>query len=96
MTPEELIRIGIRLRDVRLQRGVSQKELAARASLSTTQISSIEHGRHITLDSVVALATVLDVSLDYIIRGIRPQAGAWGLIFRSDDELDDRMVSMMQ
>lgn len=89
MTNDERKLIGARLRDVRIQRGLSQEELASAAGLSSGHISDMERGKSMSLDSVVAIVTALDVSLDYIIRGIRPQMGAWGLMFRSDEDLED-------
>ena len=81
--------IGARLRDVRVQRMLTQEELSQQTGLSAAHISSIERGKGMSLDSVIALSDALNVSLDYVIRGIRPQMGAWGLIFRSDEDLDD-------
>jgi len=89
MTSDERLAIGARLRDIRVQRGLTQEELSQNAGLSATHISRMEHGQGMSLDSVVALADALDVSLDYVIRGIRPQMGAWGLLFRSDEDLDN-------
>lgn len=94
MTPAERTLIGARLRNVRMQRGLTQEELGRLTGLKPTHISSIERGKSMSLDSIVLLVCALDVSLDYIILGIRPQTGAWGLIFQSDDELDCDPVSV--
>lgn len=92
MTKEQKDMMGARIRDVRLQRGISQVELAAVAGMSKAQVNNIEHNKKsASLDSVVALVDALDVSLDYIVRGLRPQMGAWGLIFREDDELEESL-----
>lgn len=34
------------------------------------------------------IVETLDVSMDYIVRGIRPEQRRWGLVFHSDDELE--------
>lgn len=88
MTEEQWTNVGLRIRDIRLQRGISARELGERISKSESYISSLEHGKKASLDAMVDIASVLDVSLDYLLRGIRPQMGAWGLIFRENDELD--------
>lgn len=52
------------LRDARLRRNLTQDELAARAGVDQTTISSLETGRHTnpTLETVQRLADALGVS----------------------------------
>lgn len=74
-----------RLRALRLGRGWSLDDLAARAGLSASTISRIETGRRtIGLDVLVALARSLGVTVDELVTSdqdadvvIRPQAAAW-------------------
>ena len=83
-------RIGARIQDVRIQRKISRKEMQALTGLDESTICNIEHGRtHPSLESLLRLVDVLDISLDYIIYGIRPLHSADGLVFRSDDELEE-------
>jgi transcriptional regulator with XRE-family HTH domain len=56
--------IGRRMREIREQRGYSQRDLANRAGLSTNAISRIERGENSpTVSSLHQLATALDVPI---------------------------------
>ena len=58
----ECVRFGARLRIVRRERGLSQEELALRAGLDRTYVSSCEAGRrNVTLKTIVRLASALDL-----------------------------------
>jgi transcriptional regulator with XRE-family HTH domain len=55
-------RFGLRIRTLRLQRGLSQEALADAARLHRTHISLIERGeRAVRLETVAALAAALGV-----------------------------------
>ena len=83
--------LGMRMRDIRQQRRISLKLLQTMTGCSDTHLSNIEHNRsHPSLENIVSIVTVLDVSLDYIILGIRPISNPTGLVFRSDDELEEQ------
>lgn len=88
MTQEQKIWMGLRIRDVRRQRGLSGAELARAVGLSAQAFSSIERGSCPRLEVMVDIVETLDVSMDYIVRGIRPEQRRWGLVFHSDDELE--------
>jgi len=54
---------GKRVRSIRKQRGYSQEDLAERAGLHFTYVSSVERGkRNISLVNIVRLARALRVS----------------------------------
>jgi transcriptional regulator with XRE-family HTH domain len=54
---------GVRVRHLRLERGLSQERLAEVAGIHRTYMSDIERGeRNIGLDNILALARALDVS----------------------------------
>jgi transcriptional regulator with XRE-family HTH domain len=58
------VRFGHKLREIRLQRGISQEELAERAGLHRTYVSSVERGeRNISLVNIENLARALGVTL---------------------------------
>jgi transcriptional regulator with XRE-family HTH domain len=62
--PTTRLRFARNLRQLRLMRGLSQEELAARAELSQTFLSQIETGRrNVSLDSVDRLAQMLQVDV---------------------------------
>lgn len=62
------VRFGNQLRKVRLEKGISQEELAARAELHRTYVSSVERGaRNISLVNIERLAIALGVGMHDII-----------------------------
>lgn len=59
-----LIRYGRAVRKVRLERGISQEELADRCGLHRTYISDIELGkRNLSLENIERIAISLDKPL---------------------------------
>jgi transcriptional regulator with XRE-family HTH domain len=63
-------RIGNALRAARLQRNLSQTDLARIAGVSASAISQAERGqRGLSLETVLGLATGLNITLDELLRG---------------------------
>jgi len=63
-TVDVRVRFGARLREIRLQKDVSQEKLAELAGLHRTYVSSIELGkRNISLLNIERLALALGVSM---------------------------------
>ena len=63
--------LGERVAYVRQERGMSQEDLCQVSGVSTQKISAIENGRGNTrTDTVVNLANGLQISTDYLLRGI--------------------------
>ena len=63
-----MVKIGQRLKDLRIERKMTQKQLADRLGLATSAISSYESGdRYPTLDTLAALARIYHVSTDYLL-----------------------------
>lgn len=60
--------VGLRLTDLRAQRGLTLQAVADRAGLSKAHVWSLEQGRakNPTLETVMCLAGALGVSLDYL------------------------------
>lgn len=59
--------IGTRLKHLRLERNVTQKEIALGVGVSPVSIQRFEYGTvRPSLDTLVALADYFDVSLDYL------------------------------
>ena len=91
LPPERWRAIGRRLRDIRLQRQIALNKLAQAVEISETHLSNIERGvRTTSLDIIVTLAEMLDVSMDYLIFGCIMKQEIGGLILRSDEELSER------
>ncbi|HWC25332.1 MAG TPA: helix-turn-helix domain-containing protein [Solirubrobacteraceae bacterium] len=71
LTPAPMVaRIGNALRAARLQRNLSQSDLARIAGVSASAISQAERGqRGLSLETVLGLAPGLDITLDELLRG---------------------------
>ncbi|MEH2139043.1 helix-turn-helix domain-containing protein [Nostoc sp.] len=71
MRAEILDKFGKRVRDERLQRGLSQEELAEKAELHRTYIGMIERGeKNITLINIQKIAKALVITVDELLKGI--------------------------
>jgi transcriptional regulator with XRE-family HTH domain len=70
--PSELSkRLGERVRALRKQRRWSLEELAERAGMHVTYLSSVERGyRNPTLNVLAALASALGVTLGLLLKGM--------------------------
>ncbi|MCS3399944.1 helix-turn-helix domain-containing protein [Burkholderia thailandensis] len=67
---------GETLRSVRLGVGMSQEELAHRAALDRTYVSSCERGRrNVSLETIVRLADALDVPPSALLSGLERSRG---------------------
>ncbi len=65
------LRFGDRLRRLRQARKLSQEELAFRAGLHRTYVSSLERGeRNVALINIEKLAIAFDLRIDELLRGI--------------------------
>jgi len=59
---------GLKLKQLRQDKGLSLSELAKKSSLSTSYLNEIENGKkHPKSDKIAALATALDVSYDKLV-----------------------------
>lgn len=68
---------GELIRQLRERRGWSQRELALAAQVDPSVVSRLERGLQddVKLSVVVALARVLDVSIDHLVRIYRQKPG---------------------
>jgi transcriptional regulator with XRE-family HTH domain len=70
-TDDVRIRFGARLRELRLERGLSQEALAAQAGIHRTYVGGIELGlRNPALENIARLARALRVSLGELFDGV--------------------------
>lgn len=61
--------LGLRIRKLRMSKGMSQKQLAYKVGLTKSYISLLETGKRAALISTLEkIATVLDTKLDIIFR----------------------------
>jgi transcriptional regulator with XRE-family HTH domain len=61
MTPQELAaELGSRLRNIRIRKMLDQKELAARAGISTRTLIMLEQGRGSTVETFLRVLKALD------------------------------------
>jgi XRE family transcriptional regulator, regulator of sulfur utilization len=64
MKEDEAQKLGIRIRTLRLARGLTQESLAERAGIHEKFVGAVERGeRNITLRNVVRIARGLDVPI---------------------------------
>ena len=64
-------RIGKRIRDIRISKGVSQSQLALMTSMTKSYMSEIEAGKkNLTLRTLQKIATSLGIPLEDIFRGM--------------------------
>lgn len=64
----DLKTVGMRIKEAREAKGLTQEELAAMVDLSPTHVSVIERGVKVTkLDTFVAIVNALDVSADSLL-----------------------------
>ena len=64
-------RIGKRIRDIRISKGVSQSQLALMTSMTKSYMSEIEAGKkNLTLRTLQTIATSLGITLEDIFRGM--------------------------
>lgn len=66
------LEIGKRLKDIREQKRISQKELAESMDILPTQYSKVENGKVVpSIQTIVKAATALNVTTDEIIFGVQ-------------------------
>lgn len=63
--------MGARIRSLRLNKQMTQEQLADRLGLSVSFVGHIERGnRQPSLETLVGLADALDVSTDFLLMGV--------------------------
>jgi transcriptional regulator with XRE-family HTH domain len=73
------VSFGLRLRELRLAKGLSQEALADAAGLDRTYVSSCERGRrNVSLVNIHRLASVLGVEPGELLRVSGPDSGGSG------------------
>lgn len=66
--------IGLRIRDLRLSKGLTQEEIATKMGVSIAFLSRVERGRaRINLARLSELCNILEVSEGQILNGVVPE-----------------------
>lgn len=66
-------KIGQRIRKVRLEQGIKQKDLARRIGISQGALTNFELGRRkISLEWLLKIAKALDVPVSYFVGAVEP------------------------
>ena len=72
-TKSVLKRVGLRIRELRLERGLTQEKAAERVRMLVSNYARIEQGRqNVTVDTLVRIARVLRVEVPELF--VRPEA----------------------
>lgn len=71
---EEYKKIGSRIREIRLQKHMSQANLAEKANISLSHVSDIENGKSaLMLPTFIRIVETLQVSADVLLRSDIPE-----------------------
>lgn len=63
-------RIGIRIRELRLKMSLSQEQLALRADIDRTYMTSVENGhRNISIQNIEKIINALETSFEEFFKG---------------------------
>lgn len=66
----DLKKSGLRVQQLRMKRGITQEQLAAKLNTSMSMISKVEQGtKGVSIDFLIELATFFNVSTDYLLLG---------------------------
>ena len=66
--------IGIRIAQLRQDRGFKQADLADLLHISASAVGMYEQGRRLpSLNTVISLCQIFDVTADYLLTGKEPQ-----------------------
>lgn len=87
--PEDVVQhVGRRIAALREQKGLSQEEVAAEASVTVKYVQRIEAGReNLSIRSMVRWANLFDVRVVELLRGrARPQKGRGRPVERAPSE----------
>lgn len=61
--------LGYRIRQIRIERHVSQQQMAKKLNFSQQHIGNVERGTaHPSLDLLVNISNVLNISIDYLLQ----------------------------
>lgn len=71
MQTDLLVQLGLRVRELRKVRGLSQEAFAAECGLDRTYVGGVERGeRNITIRSLAAISNGLGISMSELLSGL--------------------------
>lgn len=88
---------GPQLLKIRLDRGLSQKELSHKSGIERVQIHNFEKNHHKpSYESIISLAKTLNVSSDYLL-GLSDAANTYKIAgFKNEEKLTDKNRQLIQ
>lgn len=70
----DIVESGKRIKDLRMKKGMTQDGLSEKLGITKNAYQKIERGANgAKIDTLVRLAEIFDVSLDYIVCGKQPE-----------------------
>lgn len=67
-------KLGLRIKELRKERGISQEELAFKAGIDRTYMTSVENGkRNISIVNIEKIVLALDESIESFFKGFKNQ-----------------------
>lgn len=85
----DIFEVGIRIREIRKMRRMTQEQLAEKTKLTSHYVYEIEHGiKTMSIYTLANIAQALDAPLDYIVFGKRPETDSISRDFQIKDDLD--------
>lgn len=72
MTSDSAVKqLGVRIRQIRTEKSLSQEELAHRSGLDRSYVGQVERGeRNLSFDNLCKIASGLDIKLSELVEGI--------------------------
>jgi len=80
-------KLGKRIRNARLKKKMTQAQLAEAVELSTVYISHVESGTKLTLDTLIKICNILEVTPDYVLLDS---------IYTSKEYLKDELANLVK
>lgn len=83
--------VGKRIKQYRKKEGLSQEELAFKASLHTTYIGQLERGeKNATLKSIEKISSSLKIPLEVIFKGVQEEFSS------NEDQIAKEVLTLIQ
>ena len=88
-------RIGAKIREIRLSKGLTQEYVANVADVNTSHISNIENNRvKVSLSTLVQICNAMNTTVDYILSNASVGSGSLSIYFRQGTDADMAAVNV--